>query len=173
MSKPMFFYAGVYDGVADADADYESIKALHAGKAIGSYDSAIISKGQDGKVTVTKTEKPVKHGTWIGIAAGAGAAVLFPVALPAVIASGAAGGGLGAWIGHLAHGTSRAEAKDVGALLERGKAALVVVGIDHDAEQIEQAATGATNHVLKRNVGDWDEAEQEALEAIEQEEQAA
>ncbi|MET0513533.1 MAG: hypothetical protein ABW135_17840 [Thermoleophilaceae bacterium] len=31
MSQPMFFFAGVYEDVADADADYESIKALHAG----------------------------------------------------------------------------------------------------------------------------------------------
>jgi hypothetical protein len=33
MSKPMFFFAGVYDDAADADADYEAIKALHAGDA--------------------------------------------------------------------------------------------------------------------------------------------
>ena len=44
MAKPMFFFAGVYDNVADADADYESIKALHSGDAIGFYDSAIISR---------------------------------------------------------------------------------------------------------------------------------
>ena len=62
MAKPMFFYAGVYDSVHDADADYEAIKALHAGDAIGSYDSAIISKQADGKVKVTKTEKPTHHG---------------------------------------------------------------------------------------------------------------
>jgi hypothetical protein len=47
MAKPMFFYVGVYDNTADADADYEAIKALHAGDAIGSYDSAITSKQAD------------------------------------------------------------------------------------------------------------------------------
>ena len=36
MAKPMFFYTGVYDNVADADADYEAIKSLYKGKAIGS-----------------------------------------------------------------------------------------------------------------------------------------
>jgi uncharacterized membrane protein len=82
MAKPMFFYAGVYDNVHDADADYEAIKALHAGDAIGSYDSALITKQADGKVKVTKTEKPTQHGAWTGLAAGAGAAVVFPFLLP-------------------------------------------------------------------------------------------
>jgi hypothetical protein len=60
----------------------------------------------------------------------------------------------------------------VGALLDKGNAALVVVGLDHDAVRIEDAATRATNHVLRREVGDWDEAQQEALHAIEQAEGA-
>ena len=42
--KPMFMYAAVYDDVSGADADYEAIKALHAGDTIGSYGSAIISE---------------------------------------------------------------------------------------------------------------------------------
>ena len=52
-------------------------------------------------------------------------------------------------------------------MLEPGKAALIVIGVDKDAEQIERAATRAQRHVFKREVGDWDEAEQDALAAIE------
>jgi hypothetical protein len=48
----------------------------------------------------------------------------------------------------------------------------VVVGIDHDAEQVESAATHARDHVLNRSVGDWDEAENDALEAVKQAEAA-
>lgn len=168
MAHPMFFYAGVYDDAGVADADYEVIKALHGGNAIGSYDAAIIVREPDGPVRVSKTEKPAHHGAWIGLAAGAGAAVVFPFLLPGLLASGAAGAGLGAWFGHLAHGTSRSEAKEIGALLEEGAAALVVIGIDRDAAEIERAATGARDHVLKRQFGDWDEAEAEALASIEQ-----
>ena len=76
MAKPMFFYTGVYDNVADADADYEAIKSLHDGGAIGSYDSAVIVHTPQGDVKVTKTEKPTQKGAWIGLAAGAGAAVV-------------------------------------------------------------------------------------------------
>ena len=57
-------------------------------------------------------------------------------------------------------------------MLAPGKAALIVVGIDKDAEQIERALTRAGQHVLKRDVGDWDEAEQEALAAMERAEAA-
>jgi uncharacterized membrane protein len=175
MAKPMFFYAGIYDSSADAELDYEAIKSLHARAAIGSYDSAIIVHRPDGEVKVTKTEKPAQHGAWIGLAAGAGAAVVFPFLLPAVSYAGmaGAGAGLGAWFGHLAHGTSRGEAKDIGALLEPGTTALVVIGIDNDAEAIERAAERARVHTLKREFGDWDEAEQDALESIARAEQHA
>ena len=47
------------------------------------------------------------------------------------------------------------------------KAALIVIGIDKDAEQSERALARAEQHMLKRDVGDWDEAEREALSAIE------
>jgi uncharacterized membrane protein len=175
MAKPMFFYAGVYDSSADAETDYEAIKALHGRGAIGSYDSAIIVHRPDGEVKVTKTEKPTHHGAWVGLAAGAGAAVVFPFLLPAVSYAGmaGAGAGLGAWFGHLAHGTSRSDAKEIGAMLEPGTTALVVIGIDNDAEAIERAAVHARTHTLKRQFGDWDEAEQDALESIARAEQHA
>ena len=106
MAKPMFFYTGVYDNVADADADYEAIKSLHNGGAIGSYDSAVIVHTPDGDVKVTKTEKPTQKGAWIGLAAGAGVAVVFPFLLPAVSYAGMAGAGP-AWA--RGSGTSRTE----------------------------------------------------------------
>ena len=84
----------------------------------------------------------------------------------------AGGAGLGAWFGHLAHGTSRSEAKDIGALLDQGDAALVVVGIDRDADRIKRAATHAKDSALKRDFGDFDEAEQDALASIKQAERA-
>ncbi len=167
IDKSMFFFAGVYADHDAAEADYEAIKALHATSDIGSYDAATITKDANGKVKVAKTEKPAQHGGWIGLAAGAGAAVLFPALLPALVVAGAAGAGLGAWFGHLAHGTSRAEAKEIGALLDRGNAALIVIGIDHDAEKIQAAAVNAKEHVLRRlQHTNWEEAERDAIESM-------
>ena len=167
IARSMFFFAGVYADHDAAEADYDAIKALHATNGIGSYDAATITKAANGKVKVAKTEKPAQHGGWIGLAAGAGAAVVFPFLLPGLLVAGAAGAGLGAWFGHLAAGTSRTEAKEIGALLDRGDAALIVIGIDHDAEKIQLAAVNAKEHVLRRLPNsDWDEAEREAIESM-------
>jgi uncharacterized membrane protein len=54
--RPAFLYAATYDDLADAEADYETVFDLHALGAIGTFDSALISKDEDGKVHVTKTE---------------------------------------------------------------------------------------------------------------------
>ena len=81
MAKPMIFYAGIYNSAADAELDSQAIEALHGPDAIGSYDSAIIVHDPDGGVKVTETEKPVKHGAWIGVAAGVGTAGVFPFLL--------------------------------------------------------------------------------------------
>ncbi len=57
-------------------------------------------------------------------------------------------------------------------MLDEGDSAVVVIGIDNDAEKIESAASHARDHHLQRNVGDWDDAEQDALEAVSKEEKA-
>jgi uncharacterized membrane protein len=159
--KPMFFFAGVYEDPAAAESDYEAIKALHSGGLIGSYDSVIVSKGVDGKVKVTKTEKPTQHGGWIGLAAGAAVAIAAPVAMPALVTAG--GAGLGAWIGHLARGMSRSDARELGEALDSGTAALIVVGIDKDAERVQKAAAKAAKHITKPVEGDPEETEREAI----------
>src|SRR5215212_3672489 len=62
--RPVFLYAAVYDEIADAEADYEAVFDLHAAGAVGTFDSAVIRKEEDGKDRVTKTEKPTQHGAW-------------------------------------------------------------------------------------------------------------
>jgi uncharacterized membrane protein len=161
MSKPMFFYAGIYADLQDAQADYAAIKALHSAKIIGSYDAAVISRKADGTVKVDKTEKPTQHGGWIGLAAGGAIALAAPVALPALVAAG--GAGLGAWVGHVARGIDRDDLKEIGATLGQGSAALIVVGVDKDAERVQKAAEKATKSTTKRVEGDYEEAEHEAV----------
>lgn len=162
--KPMFLFAGVYEDLREAEEDYEAVKALHAGNIIGSYDSIVISKDEAGKVKVTKTEKPTQHGGWIGLAAGAAVAIAAPVTMPLLVAGG--GAGLGAWIGHLARGVSRSDAREIGEALDAGTAALIVVGVDKDQERVEKTAAKASKYILKRIEADAEEAERDAAEAM-------
>ena len=160
-TKPMFCFAGTYGDIADAEADYEAVKALHAAGIIGSYDSAIITRQSDGALKIAKTEKPTQHGGWLGLAAGAAIAVAAPVAMPALVAAG--GAGLGAWIGHLARGLSRRDVRELGETLEAGTTALIVIGVNKDADRVQKAAAKAAKHTTKRIDGDYEEAEHEAI----------
>jgi uncharacterized membrane protein len=120
----------------------------------------------DGTVSVNKDERPVKHGAYAASRPEAGAAILFPPLL-LVTAPAAVGAGVGAWMGHLAHGMSRRDAKAMAAQLQPGQAALIVVGIDEDSAKIEQATGASLSHVTRHLEGsDFDEAEREAMESL-------
>ena len=66
MSKPMFFFTGVYETVAQAEQDYDAIKHLHDNGDLGSYDAAVLSKKLNGEINVNKDEKPVKTAAGLG-----------------------------------------------------------------------------------------------------------
>ena len=131
--RPVFLYAAVYDEIADAEADYEAVFDLHAAGAIGTFDSAVVRKEEDGKVRVTKTEKPTQHGAWTGAGVGALVGLVFP---PAILGSAIVGAGAGALTGHFARGISRGDLKDLGEELDAGTAAVIVIG----ESKIEEAA---------------------------------
>src|SRR3712207_8127003 len=65
----MFLYAGEYESVEDAKADLELLKALHQEHLVGTYDAAVLTKNEEGKVEVVdKIEKPTQRGGWAGLA---------------------------------------------------------------------------------------------------------
>jgi len=156
--NPVFLYAAIYDEIADAEADYESVFDLHAAGAIGTFDSAVIRKEADGKVRVTKTEKPTQHGAWTGAAVGALVGIIFP---PAVLGSAIVGAGAGGLTGHLSKGISRGDLKDLGDELEAGTAAVVVIGESKLEEALEKAMKRADKLIAKEIEGDADELQRE------------
>jgi len=84
-------YVGIYDNVADADADYGLVKDLHTkANLIDAYDAAVIEHRADGKVKITKKhETPTRVGGVLGGGVGLATGLvlaLFPFA--------AIGGGL-------------------------------------------------------------------------------
>ncbi len=102
--RPVFIYAAAYDDSAAAAADYEALLELHEAKLVGTYDVAVISKDDEGKVHVVKHEKPTQHGAWGGIAVGAFVGLIFPPSLLGAAAVGGVAGGVGA---HLRKGMKR------------------------------------------------------------------
>ena len=145
--RPVFLYAAVYDNIPDAESDYDAVFELHAAKAIGTFDAAVIEK-EDDKVHVHKREKPTQHGAWTGIGVGALVGILFP---PSIVGSAIVGGTAGGVIGHLRKGMSRDDLKDLGDALDEGNAALIVMGESKIDEEIQKAVTRAQK-VLQKQV---------------------
>ena len=156
--RPVFLYAAVYDEIDDAEADYEAVFDLHAAGAIGTFDSAVIRKEDDGKVRVTKTEKPTQHGAWTGAGVGALVGIIFP---PAVLGAAIVGAGAGGLTGHLTKGISRGDLKELGEELDAGSAAVIVLGESKIEEQLEQATKRANKLIEKEVDADADELERE------------
>jgi uncharacterized membrane protein len=141
--NPMFLYAGEYENVDDAKADLEVIKELHREHVVGTYDAAVVTRTDNGKVKIVdKIEKPTQQGGWAGLAVGAAMGLIFP---PSVLVGGLLGAGAGALIGHLEGGMSRSDVKEVGEMLEDSEAALIVVG----EATIERAVDDATRRAKK------------------------
>jgi len=156
--KPVFLYAAIYDDIAIAEADYDAVFDLHAAGAIGTFDSAVIRKEEDGKVRVTKTEKPTQHGAWTGAGVGALVGLVFP---PALIGSAIVGAGAGGLVGHLRKGISRGDLKDLGEELEAGSGAVIVIGESNLEEMLEKATARANKLIAKQVEGDADDLERE------------
>jgi uncharacterized membrane protein len=133
-------YAAVYADRAGADADYQMLLDLHSADLVGSYDVALMYKDDEGKVHVTKHEKPTQHGAWTGAAVGALVGIVFP---PSLIGAAVVGAAAGGGIGHVLGGMSRGDAKELGAQLDDGQAALVVIGKSRVQEQLDKTLTRA------------------------------
>ena len=129
-SDGVFIFIGTYASEVDARADYDVVKDLHAAGAVGTYDAAVVSKDDMGKVHVNKDETTTRHGAWGGAAAGALVGILFP---PSIIGSALVGAAIGGVSGHLWKGMSRADIKEFGDAIDAGEAALVIVGAEHRA----------------------------------------
>ena len=146
-SDGVFVYIGTYPSEVVAQADYDVVKDLHALGAVGSYDAAVITKDDNGKIHVNKDETSTRHGAWGGIAAGAVVGLLFP---PALIASAAVGGAVGGVGGHLWKGMSRSDVKEFGELIDAGEACLLVVGESTIQDAIDKASLKAEKEIEKQ-----------------------
>ena len=169
----LIVYAGVYDSVGDAEADYQLVKDLHTEAGlIDGYDAAVIQRREDGKVKIVKKhETPTRVGGVLG--GGIGLATGLVVALFPFAASGGGllaattGGGaiLGAVAGHAAAGMSRDDLKELGEALDAGQAGLVIVAVSDMGAKVERAMNRAAKLQQKELKADTAEIERDAASA--------
>ena len=166
----LMVYAGVYDSVGDAEADYQVVKDLHTeAHLIDAYDAAVIERREDGKVKIVKKhETPTRVGGvlggGIGLATGLVVA-LFPfAAIGGGLLAATTGGGaiLGAVAGHAAAGMSRDDLKELGEALDAGQAGLVVVAVSDMGAKVERAMSRAAKVQQKELKADTAEIERDA-----------
>lgn len=165
-SDGVFIYIGTYANEAEARADCDVVKGLHAAGALGTYDASVVTKDGTGKVHVNKDETSTRHGAWGGAAVGALVGLLFPPAVIGTAVVGAAVGGVG---GHLWKGMSRADVKEFGDLIDEGEAALVIVGEVTLSKALEKAELKARKHIAKEldvSPDDIDNAIREAADEV-------
>jgi uncharacterized membrane protein len=165
-TKDTFIYVATYPDEMAARADYEAVKELHKGGLVGSYDAAVITKDENGKVHENKDETATRHGAWWGIAAGAVLGAIFP---PSILGTAAVGGVIGGVSGHLTKGMSRSRAKELGDFIEPGQAGLVIVGESKIEGAIQDAVTHAeksTAEELSVEAKDIDKALREAMKEM-------
>ena len=166
-------YVGIYDNVADADADYGLVKDLHTkANLIDAYDAAVIEHRADGKVKITKKhETPTRVGGVLGGGVGLATGLVLALFPFAAIGGGllavTTGGGavLGALAGHAAAGMSRHDLKELGEQLDEGQAGLVVVGVADMGAKIEASMKKARKVETKELKADTADLEADAAAA--------
>jgi uncharacterized membrane protein len=163
-------FAGVYDSVDDAKADYELVKELHTEAGlIDGYDAAIVERREDGKTKIVKKhETPTRVGGVLGGGVGLATGLvvaLFPfAAVGGGLLAGTTGAGalLGAVTGHAAAGMSRKDLKELGEHLDKGTAGLVVVAVTDMEDKVQRAMERADKLERKELKADTEEIERDA-----------
>ena len=178
MSEPdtLLVLAASYDNVAEAEADYEAVKALYYEiKTSHEFDAAVVARDEDGKIEVVKKhEQPTRHGAahglgW-GLAIGAVCAILPGVALLGGLAVGAgAGAAIGAVTGHVRGGMDNSDLKGLGEVLDQGQAGLIVVYATNMADQVAANIKAVNRFVSKEIDANADELAQPAARGRERE----
>lgn len=174
MSDPdtLLVLAASYDNVADAEADYEAVKALYYEiKTSHEFDAAVVARDEDGKLEVVKKhEQPTRHGAahglgW-GLAVGAVCAILPGIGLVgALVVGGAGGAAIGAVTGHIKGGMDNSDLKGLGEVLDQGQAGLIVVYATNMADQVAANIKAVNRFVSKEIDANADELAKQLQEA--------
>lgn len=155
MSDNYVAYAAVYDNAMDAEVDFATLRDA----GLRHITAALVTKSDEGRLHIHEKTHAGKVGTATGVIGGAILGAIFPPAGVALVTDGLVGGAALGTIAHFAGGLSRADLKDLGAMLDDGSAAVVAVAVDAVAEDIDKALSRAARKADKAiDQGDVDAA---------------
>lgn len=155
--------AGTYPDVTSASADYDALKAVEKEADFALVGAVVVSRDEDGEVTVHKhgAASPVGGSAVLG----GGAGLVIGLFAPPLLLATAVGAGIGAGVGAL---VKRHQEKEMGVELEeylpRGSSAVIAVVDDTYADRVDRALAHAQKKVDKAvDSGDVDKL-QKALD---------
>ena len=154
MSDPAtttFAIVAAYGDLDLAREDFAAIEDLATAHEVHLDDAALLRHTGDGQVEVVRHDaRSLARGAEGGIIVGALVGLMFPPALVGMLVGAAAAGAIGAAAANLWHGFSRQELTDLGGAVEEGEAAIVAIGSEAFAGEVEQAVAHATRIVRTR-----------------------
>lgn len=138
-------YAAVYDDAETAKEDFSTLREA----GLRDITAALVTKSDSGRLHIHEKTHAGKVAAATGVVCGAIMGAIFPPAGVALVTDGLVGGASLGTIGHFAGGLSRADLKDLGALLEDGQAAVVAVAVNAVDEDVEKALGHAAKKASK------------------------
>ncbi|HTZ42985.1 MAG TPA: DUF1269 domain-containing protein [Jatrophihabitans sp.] len=132
----------VYPDLATAEQDWAALEA--STKTIDLADAALVTRDAEGEVH--SVHRHAHHGWGKGAVAGGVIGLLFPPAILAGAAVGAAGGGV---VARLSRSFDRRDIKELGEVMDRGEIALVAITAEESIPQLYKVLAG-TKEILSR-----------------------
>lgn len=147
-----FAIVAAYDDLDLARADFAAIEDLALGHELHLDDAALLRHSGEGVEVVRHDARAMSRGAEGGVIVGALVGIMFPPALVGMLVGAAAAGAIGAAAGNLWGGFTRGELTDLGLAVEEGEAAIVAIGSEAFAGEVEQAVANATR-IVRQSVG--------------------
>jgi uncharacterized membrane protein len=133
-----------YPDLSSAERDWAALESAAEGKSIDLADAALVERGSDGFVETVQRQS--HHGWGKGAVAGAVVGVLFPPTIVAGAVAGAAGGGV---VARMNRSLDKGDIKDLGAVMDTGEIALVVLTHAESVPTVNGLLKGADQKITR------------------------
>jgi uncharacterized membrane protein len=138
---PVDLYIAAYSDASAAQQDYDALKALVKDGVIFVDVAVLVSRDDEGKITVKENAHEVAKGSMIGATAGVVLGLIFP---PAILASAVVAGAGGAAVGSLmSHHREREVKKNVEDVLPENSSGIIAVFDEVWVKEVEKAIAKA------------------------------